>query len=228
MGNMAAAKKYIKEYYTELAKILKPYYDLTEYNKLFFKRIDGMGAKEFEEFVEKIDNMDRFLEVQIPNQTGNVFPEEELIKLIRKHGGEPFSQLRVEDDTTGETYITPEKYWTPLFPKRRQIQTIESKVSLADSNKVRDNLTGAVTGAAKGSSMSSVQTLSIISRGCMANALELNKARGGDLTASREMNRALVESGTVSLNSLLKLNSRPESTDTLAIRWNAMHIDHNL
>ncbi len=156
MGNMKAAKAYIHEYYAELAKVLKPYIDLTEYNKLYLKTIDNMSAVEFEQFVKDLDNMDRFLEVMIPVSTGKVFPEEAVIALIRRHGGEPWSQLRIVDDTTGETYITPEKYFTPLFPKRRQIQTMESKVSLPDSNKVRDNLTGAVTGAAKGSSMSSV------------------------------------------------------------------------
>ncbi len=228
MGNMKAAKAYIHEYYADLAKTLKPYIDLTEYNKLYLKTIDNMSAAEFEQFVKDLDNMDRFLEVMIPVSTGKVFPEEAVIALIRRHGGEPWSQLRIVDDTTGETYITPEKYFTPLFPKRRQIQTMESKVSLPDSNKVRDNLTGAVTGAAKGSSMSSVQSISMISRGCMANALEFNKGRGGDLAASREMNKALMEQGSVSLNSILKNGSRAESTDTLGIRWNCMHIDHTL
>lgn len=228
MGNMTAAKKFLHEYYADLAKTLKSYVDLSEYNKLYLKQIDSMNATEFEAFITDIDNMDRFLEVMIPVSTGNRVPEDAIIKLTRKYGGEPFSQLRVVDDTTGETYITPEKYWTPLFPKRRQIQTMESKSSLPDSNKVRDNLTGAVTGASKGSSISSVQSLSMISRGLTANALELNKARGGDLTASREMNKSLIETGTVSLNTLLQNNSRPESTETLGIRWTCMHIDHNL
>lgn len=228
MGNMTAAKKFVKEYYADLAKTLKPYIDLTKYNELYLKVIDSMSAKEFEAWIHDIDNMDRFLEVMIPVSTGARFPEKEVIALTRKYGGEPFTQLRVVDDVTGETYITPEKYWVPLFPKRRQIQTMDSKVSLPESNKVRDNLTGAVTGASKGSSMSAVQTMSMLSRGCMANALELNKARGGDLTASREMNKALMQDGTVSLNQLLKNNSRPESSDTLGIRWNSMHISHTL
>lgn len=228
MGNMKAAKAYIHQYYDDLEKVLKPHTDISEFKKLYLKRIDDMDAKEFDAFIEDLENMDRFLEVMIPVSTGNIFPEEEVIALIRKHGGEPFNHLRITDDTTGEVFITPEKYWTPLMVKRRQIQTKDSKVGLPSSNKVRNNLTGAVTGAAKGSSMSAVQTTSITSRGMKANALELNKARGGDLTASREMNKALIETGQVSLNELLKHNTQAVSTDTLGIKWNSIHLDHNL
>ena len=228
MGNMKAAKAAIHKYYAELTVVLKSYVDITEFVKLYMKTIDDMNAEQFDKFIVDLENMDTFLEVLIPVSTGTRFPEEEIIALTRKYGGEPFTQLRIVDDTTGEVFITPEKYWVPLFPKRRQIQTMESKISLPDSNMVRDNLTGAVTGAAKGSSMSSVQSLSMIARGCVASALEFNKGRGGDLAASREFNRALIADGSVSLNSLLKTGSRPESTDTLAIRWTCIHLAHNM
>lgn len=228
MGNMKAAKAMIHAYYADLATTLKSYIDLTEHNKLYLETIDKMNAEEFEKFITDIENMDAFLGVMIPVQTGKRFPEDKIIALIRKYGGEPFTQLRVHDDVTGETFITPEKYWVPLLVKRRQIQTMESKAAIPVSNTVRDNLSGAVTGAAKGSSMSSVQTISQLGRGCHANALEFNKARGGDLTASRIFNKGLIENGEVSLKEILDAGSRPESTETLGIRWTVAHIDHNL
>ncbi len=228
MSNMSAAKKQIHKFYNDLAETLKSYIDLGPYNKMFLKVIDDMNAKEFEAYMVKIENKDRFLEVLIPVSTGKRFPEEKVIKLIRKYDGEPFCQLEVKDDITGETFITPEKYWIAFYNKRRQIQTMESKVSLPDTNKVRDNLTGAVTGTSKGSSISSVQITAMLGRGMVGSSLELVKARGGDLAVSREMNKALSENGTVSLNTLLKIDSRPESTDTLALRWTCMHIEHNL
>jgi len=225
---MAAAKRYINDYYTDLSKTLSSYMDLTEYTKLYLGVINKMNADEFDKFMIKLEEGRRFLEVMVPVSTGSIFPEEKVIELIERNGGKAFDQLRVEDDTTGETYITPETYLILMENERRQIQTMESKGSLPESNRVRDALTGAVTGASKGSAISAIQTQSQLARSMNASALELNKGRGGDTTASRVLNKELVETGAVSLASILELNSRPESTDTLGLRWNCIYLDHNL
>ena len=224
----AKATESIKTFYDDITKAFAGYYDITPLAKKVMLRLKEFSAEEFKDFIDKLAKDEIYLPLIIPTLTGKRPPIEKLMKIAEQYGGDPFGQLRRADPITGLTYITPESYWVGLFPERRQIQTIASKKSMPDDNKTIDSATGQVTGPSKGSSISTVQAVSVLAKGMEANAIELVKARGGDNVAAASMTKSIVETGGVSIKTILDGDSEVESKKTLSSKLNTIHIQHNL
>lgn len=221
MGNRKATTNYIV---TEMAKLLKD-----NNSHVFVKqKLESLSDKEFDELMTSIENESFYLPYYISNSYPHKIDLEKLVKQSRELGFDPFNNLVVEDPHTGQTYLTEVKYWVGMFPGRRQTQYLLSKTSIAKDNKSRDVFTGQVAGDSKGSSMSAPQFASLLGRGCMANALEFAKARGGDIQAGRALMTSLINNGGASMDSVLKLNSSPTVKKTMASYLNAAHIQHDL
>lgn len=191
-------------------------------------KLNSLTDKELKDFVNKLGKEEVYLPYYIANAQEQTIDIKRWIKLATSLGNDTFTELVQEDEVTGEVTVTDIKYWVAMWPARRHLHYLDAKRSMAVDNKTRDTLTGQVTGASKGSSFSKPQLMGLLSRGCKANAIEIFKYRGGDISGGREMNKQLISTGGVSLNSLLQTNTKPTVNKTLGSFLNGMHLAHNL
>lgn len=221
---MANVKGFIKYIVENMAKIESN--NITP--ALLKAKLESMSDKEIHNLYLKLKEEKMYLPFYIANEQEQKIDIRRWIKLAKELGVDTFVKLVQEDPNTGQRYVTDVEYWVAMFPGRRHLHYLDAKRTIAKDNKTRDTLTGQVTGPSKGSSFSKPQLGGLLSRGCISNALELNKYRGGDISGGREMNKQLISSGGVSLNSLLQTNTTPTVTKTLASHLNGMHLQHNL
>jgi hypothetical protein len=140
---------------------------------------------------------------------------------------ELFERVRLWDSTTNRYYLTPQKYPILLLPVRRLKQYLMDKISVSESDTKIDSFTGQVVKPDKGSSISSVEMQTILSKGLKTSISELIRVRGGDLGAYAAFKSQLEEIGSVSLNEIPD-DSRARSSVILSTYLKAMHIDNNL
>lgn len=228
-GNRKAFMAYIKKVYEDMNASMKGFQDEKNLSgELFLAAIAKYTDKEFEALVVRIEEGSFYLPYYIENSNGGRVPVDKWIELAISIGGEPFSKLIIEDETSGITFVTPEEVPVGLLPRRRLIQTIESKLSTADDNSVRDEMTGQVTGDSKSSTFSAPQTTSLISRNFKANAAELSNARGGSIENGRMLNKMIIEQGGASLVPILKSGNRATVAKVLSRELTSAHIGNNL
>lgn len=108
-----------------------------------------------------------------------------------------------------------------------QVQTLESKIAVAENNRKIDDMTDQVTRESGKSSISFPELLVLVAGGQYRACEELLKVRGGDLTALNASNTSIYSSGGFSLDSVATLGSRAKATETLSIILTAMHFDNN-
>lgn len=221
---MANVKGFIKYIVDNIAKIEPD--NITA--GLLKSKLESMSDKEIHNLYLLLKEEKKYLPFYIANEQEQKINIRRWIKLAKELGADTFVKLVQEDPNTGQTYMTDIEYWVAMFPGRRHLHYLDAKRSIPKDNKTRDTLTGQVTGPSKGSSFSKPQLGGLLSRGCISNALELVKYRGGDISGGREMNKQLVSTGGVSLNSLLQTNTTPTVTNSLAGHLNGMHLQHNL
>lgn len=196
----------------------------TRYREAF----TAMSDDEFHEFMESLKNGEDVLYVNIPNLKRKGVSFERNLKIGEELGVKFFQHLIITDPKTGKEFKTPQKYAIFDIPVRRQIQTIESGLAVADDDSRVDPTTGQVVGSSQAASLSVPETFVLYSKGLMKSNVEMTKIRGGDNDAKQAVYTALIETGSATLEDGFATGTRATSTETMSAIFKAMHIDNNL
>lgn len=190
--------------------------------------LNGLSDAQFHDYMLQLDSGEEVLSIAIPNLGKDRLDMERLLDVGEKLGHQFFEHLWLTDAKTGTTYLTPEKYLVVDLPLRRQQQMLTEKISIPENNRHVDEMTGQVTGASKGASLSLPEAQILRSQGLDRPILEMIKVRGGDQRAFRAIDRQIIESGSASLDSVLGAGTRVKSTETLGNLFKGMHLNNNL
>lgn len=198
------------------------------YVKVLKEQLEALSDEQFEAYVTYLEENDGTIPIVVPNFSEVKIDVNRNIALGKKLGHEFFQHLILTDPVTGLTYRTPIKYLVMQMPLRRQQQLLEEKISIPDTNRRVDDLTGQPTGPSKGASWTFPEAQVMRSQAAYRALEEGFKYRGGDIKGFQAMNRAVMETGGVSLDDLQKTPTDVKSTDTLRTYLLAAHLDNNL
>lgn len=190
--------------------------------------LTAMSDEEFHAFMESLRDGEDVLYVNIPNLKNKGVTFENNLTVGKQLGIEFFQHLTITDAKTGKEFLTPKKYIILHLPIRRQIQTIESGLSVADDESRIDPTTGQVVGSSQAASLSVPETFVLYSKGLLKSNIEMTKVRGGDTDALQAVYGALIETGQATLEDGFAPGTRATSTETLGTYLKAMHIDNNI
>lgn len=191
-----------------------------------FKR---MSDADIEQWVANLESGEEYVTLFAPNLIKHTLSIERNYKVAKALGFELFQQLVLTDQSTGQTYLTPNKHLIGMLPLRRQVQMLAKKRSIPGSSHVADEFSGQAAGTSKGSRLSGPEIQVNISKGLKTSVLELIKFRGGDAESYNQMNKQIMETGEASLTSIMaETPGMVKSNKTLSIRLSAMMLRNNL
>ncbi len=194
------------------------------------KRYEAMFAKwtdtQFASYMQGVKSKAIKIVLYVPNLKINL-KMKDIFKAARDLDLKLFERIRLYDSTTGRYYLTPNEYPVLLLPVRRLKQFLMDKISVPESDTRIDAFSGQVVRPDKGSSISSVEMQTILSKGLKVSISELIRVRGGSIANYAEFKAQLEETGTASLN-MLSEDSRARSSVVLATLLRSAHIDSNL
>lgn len=138
-----------------------------------------------------------------------------------------FERIRIWDNVGKRYFMTAHKYCVLQLPVRRLKQNLMSKMSVPESDKTINPLTGQVTKPDKGSAVSLPEEQTMASKGLYTSMSELMNVRGGKLKAYAGLRASLEETGTASLNEI-DMDDPVRSVVTAQALLRSMHIDNNM
>jgi hypothetical protein len=187
---------------------------------------DKWSDTEFHSFMSGIRDGNIKLILYVPNMKLNL-KLANIFKAAHDLNLKLFERLHLWDSTTQRYYLTPQEYPVLMLPVRRLKQFLMSKISVPNSDTKIDAFSGQVVKPDKGSSISSVEMQTILSKGLKVSIAELIRVRGGDISAYSHFRGQLEETGYASLNSIDN-DSRARSSVILGTYFRAAHIDNNI
>lgn len=204
---------------------LDPSGDNTKRWQVKFK---DMSDDAFKQFVNACREGRDYVSIVAPNFTDTKVGIANNFKVAAKYSVPLFQRIWTIDPVTGRRYLSNDPY--PIFhlPVRRQIQMAKTKFSYARNNDKTDSLTGQPTGESESGGISYPEILVLQSRGLESTVEELIWARGGNRGAFKMMNKAIADSGTVTLNELQQYSTGMKSTKVLSTYMKSIHIDNNV
>ena len=220
-GNRKAAEEFL---YDVLDRLEGGTSNSDMYRTLF----STMSDKEFERFVEDIEEGKKYLSIIVPNGGKFTLSTERSMKVGESLGIEFFQRLKLTDPATGEVMLTPKKHLVVHAAVRRQNQHLVKKMSVPEHSRVLDYLTGQVTGDSKGSALTQPELLALNAKGLTTNILEMIKVRGGDYEAYKAMLEAIEATGSFSIKPILDADTKPASTEVLRALLLSIHLDNTL
>lgn len=189
--------------------------------------LSKMDEKEFTQYMEYLRDGKTKLYLYFPNLTENPISLENAIKASHEVNVKLCERIKLYDDATGKWFKTNREYLVLRLPIRRVRQYIMGKMSVPDSDKVQNTLTGQVTGKDRAARLTFVELQSLASKGLMKTIYELAKIRGGDSDAYMEAKQELERSGHCVMSTIGE-GSRVKSADTLRMYFLGMHIHSNI
>lgn len=196
-------------------------YNEKRYKEMFAK----MSDKQFDDWMKDIRDKKIKLVLFTPNLKV-VLNIADLRNVAKELGIKLFEKILMTDKATGLRYLTNQEYLIIRLPIRRTRQFLMHKLSVPESDKRLDALTGQVTKPDKASSLSFVEAQFLHGRGLDKTILEFMKVRGGDIHAYAQFKQQLEETGTGSLDSL-DANTVARSAVTLSTILKGMLLDNN-
>jgi hypothetical protein len=197
--------------------------------KIYKEVLERTSDEQFDDWMERLANGEEILALFHANLQETKLNLTRNIEVGEEMGFPLFQHLYLTDQDTGVLRKTPAKYMVGKVAFRRQAQTRDSKMSVPESDDVVDQLTGQATGVSKGSRMSYPEIQVNLSKGLDKMLLELVKFRAGDAKSYAAMNKAIYETGSVSLDSIMaQVPSSVKATESLKVILKAMHIQNNL
>lgn len=159
--------------------------------KQLFKDLDDKG---FDDFMVRLKEYG-YTPVFICVADGPKLNADGLLALADEMGHDFWDNIVIYDPVIGEAYTTPKKYFNIYDIVRRQSQTQEQGISVAENYNVVDTMTGQTVGSSKGAGYSYPEILLSISAGSLDQLTEFLKFRGGDNEAGRDMLRTIMQEG---------------------------------
>lgn len=150
------------------------------------------------------------------------------IKVAEKMGIKIEQRVWLTEPKTGVQHLTRYPHLILMLPIRRQTQMQEAKMSLAKNDRVRDKLTGQVTGPSKASGISFPEAYNIYGDRLDNSLSEFLHARGGNEALQRAFYQSIRQTGRGRINIPGAERTSAKSTRTWASMWKAMHIGTNI
>jgi hypothetical protein len=192
------------------------------------ERLEALSPEQMDAYVEKLAAGEEIIPLVAPNLHDKKLTIENNFKIAEELGLELLQHLRLTDPDTGQTYVTHEKYLVMDIPVRRQRQLQRKKTSIPQGTRQVDDLSGQVTGMAKGSKISMPELQVLYSQALTNPIVELIKYRGGDIKGQQLLYRQLMETGRATQRALGMAATTVRSTQILSIVFNAMHLSTTL
>lgn len=188
-----------------------------------------MNDKEFFSYIESLDN-GNILPLYVPPAEEPLLTIDNLEKVAKALDFSYRQHLYLTDPGTGQVYKTQAKHFIGMLPVRRQVQMLVKKSSIPQSNHIVDERTGQATGESKGSRLSGPEINVNASKGLTNMVIELIKFRGGDEKSYNAMNKSIIETGEVSMASIMaETPSTVKSNKTLHIYLKGgMHLKNTI
>lgn len=166
----------------------------------FYKdKFAKMSDKEAIQFFTDLRDRKINLSIVEPNMTDRKdVPRAQIVEVAKRLGIVFEQHLWVEGRGNLPTYKTPIKFPVYLIPLRRASQSLTKKISVPPHTKVRDLLTGQVTGESKGASVSGPENQLMGAMGAEQAAIEMGKFRGGDARGEAAFTALLSKTGRAS------------------------------
>jgi hypothetical protein len=191
------------------------------------EQLDALTDAEFHAYVEECRAGKNYLSIIMDNLNNSKINVENNLAIASKFGIEFFQRIWTTDAATGLTYLTNQKYLVCHLPVRRQIQTLENKISIPSDNQHIDELTDQPRDDSKGAAVSFPELLVLYAQGHSSSIQELMKVRGGDLTAMNNVDKQIHETGGATLASVMAAGTVVKSTQTFSTLLKGMHYDNN-
>lgn len=223
MSVISNKKKQILDY---ICKVVDTIDHSKSNSKRYKELIEKMSDKEFDDFMKKMKSGEFQLHMTMPNMKSHM-DASDLFKAADLVGAKIFHKVWMTDPDTGRKYLTNKEYPVLKVPVRRQQQFLDKKLSVPESDKKIDPLTGQVTMDDKSAALSNPEIQILYSRGLETTLLELIKVRGGDIHAYGEFKRQMEETGEGELN-VIDLNSRTRSSVIAGVFIKGMHLENNM
>ncbi len=222
MSKRKQVEEYILKY---IGKIVTGEENINLYKDLF----KSMSDKEFDEFMYKLKDRQITLSIIVPNGYKNTkVSVENNFKVAKEIGYEFFQRIKVTGDPEIPDYITPNKYLVYKLPIKRAAQLLSKKISIPESDKKIDTLSGQVTGESKSSKLTLPELQILIGLGLKDSVKELMKIRGGDLGSTNAMTAMLYKQGMATQQNIEQYSTGVVSTKSLKAYLNSMHIRNTL
>lgn len=194
--------------------------------KYYRDKLSKLSDSEFEKFIKEMEDGKRKIPLYIPNLKINLRMRN-IKKVAKELGVELFQRIKYYNDNLDRWIITKHEYLILMLPVRRVKQFLMDKISIPDSDKKLDYLTGQVVKPDKGSSVSMVELATFDSKGLSKSALELVAVRGGNTTAYAAFKGELMSNGSSKAMPYLD-KSITRSVVSAANILRGMHLDTNL
>lgn len=218
---MTPKRQKVEAYVLKYFKKMDPNGDVKRYKEMFAK----MDDKQFHDWMVAFRDKKAKLTFFTPNLKV-VLNIADLRDTAKELGIKLFERIVMTDKVTGLRYLTNQEYLIVRLPVRRTRQFLMHKLSVPESDKRLDALTGQVTKPDKASSISFVEAQFLHGRGLDKTILEFMKIRGGDIHAYAQFKQQLEETGTGSMDSLDD-NTVARSAVTLSTILKGMLLDNN-
>lgn len=217
-----ADRKKIEEYILSYIKMVFGEDANYTFYKDIFASLDDEG---FNSLMERLRDKKTILQLTNPNVSGVKLKIKTIIKACHSLGIPMNQRLKIYDEQLDRYTMTPIDYPVLSLPVRRQIQTLEEKLSTSADDKTIDELTGQPVGRSKGSRFSFVQMHAAKARNLDESIVELIKVRGGDEQAYAEATRQIDSTGSFSLEQVAGGNTQVTSMRNMITLFRAMHIE---
>ena len=216
-----------EEVTAEIVKLLSMFAGYNDSVKITESMLNDLTDKAFFAYVEKLGTGEVILPYTQPNFSKTKVTIKKNLDIAKKLGHEFFQRIWITDPKTGRTYLTPIPYLVVDIMFARQQQHLEEKASIPESNRVIDELTGQVTGASRGSSLSLPEMQVMYAQGLTESIRELYKYRGGDVEGYRKLTQYRMHHGEASMAAVDDGTTRTKSGITLNVFLHGLHLKNN-
>ncbi len=196
--------------------------------EIYIKRLGEMTDEEFHQFVMKIKSEEEYLHLVVPNGSPVKLSIRRNYKLAEMLGFSFFERLVITNQKTGRRNISNFEHLTVDLGYRRQVQMLETKISVADDNVHIDQRTNQPTGVSKASGISAPESQMLRAQGLTNSLLEFLKVRGGDSQAYNVATKLILRDGRVRLETINNLGTRAKSVEVSSTYLTGMHLKNNL
>lgn len=211
----------------EAVKLLSMFAGKNDSVKNVEERLNALSDKQFDQYMQDLQSGKHVIPYIAPNLGKIRLSAEKNLEIAKKLGHNFFERLWMTDPATGERSLTPIRYLVVDIPIRRLQQHLSKKISIPDTNRGVDELTGQRLSSVDGSKISFPELQVLYSQGLESTISELIKFRGGDEQSYRAFTRDASRGGFPSLVASDQ-GTHPKSVRTLAKFLRGMHLENTL
>lgn len=211
----------------EAVRLLSMFAGKNESVKNIEDRLNKLTNKQFDQYMKDLRDGKHIIPYIAPNLGKIRLSAEKNLEIAKKLGHNFFERLWLTDPATGEKSLSPIRYLVVDMPVRRLQQHLSKKLSIPDTNRGVDELTGQRLSTVDGSKISFPELQVLYSQGLESAISELIKFRGGDEQSYRAFTRDAAKGGFPSLAESDQ-GTHPTSVRTLAKFLRGMHLENTL